>query len=39
MLDHLYSPQMSELIVRILNFNQSVLAKDDSPYSANSQPL
>ena len=35
MLDHLYSPQMSELIVRILNFNQSVLTRDDSPYSSN----
>ena len=35
MLDHLYSPQMSELIVRILNFNKNVLTKDDSPYSSN----
>jgi len=30
MLDHLYSPQMSEIFVRLLNFNKSVLTRKDS---------
>ena len=39
MLEHLYSPQMSELIVRILNFNSNVLSRGgDSPYSSNGTP-
>ena len=34
MLDHLYSPQMSDIIVRLLNFNSSVLTRRDSPTSS-----
>ena len=30
MLDHLYSPQMSEIYVRMLNFNKSVFTRKDS---------
>ena len=29
MVDHLYSPQMSDIFVRLLNFNQSVFIKKD----------
>ena len=29
MLDHLYSPQMSEIYVRMLNFNKSVFTRKD----------
>lgn len=31
MLDHLHSPQMSEIIVRLLNFNQNVFTLKDNP--------
>lgn len=27
MLDHLYSPQMSDIFVRLLNFNKSVFTR------------
>ena len=32
MIEHLYSPLMSDVIVRLLNFNQSVLRKDSDDY-------
>ena len=34
MLDHLYSPQMSDLFVKLLNYNKSVLTKKEQPSSS-----
>ena len=34
MLDHLYSPQMSDILVRLLNFNKSVFMRKDSSISS-----
>lgn len=36
MLDHLYSPQMSDIFVRLLNFNRSVFAKKEGSPKSNS---
>jgi len=36
MLDHLYSPQMSDIFVRLLNFNKSVF-NDIQPLSSRDE--
>ena len=36
MLDHLYSPQMSEIYVRMLNFNKSVFTRKDTASQSES---
>ena len=35
MLDHLYSPQMSDIFVRLLNFNKSVFTPKDPDSSSS----
>ena len=41
MVDHLYSPQMSDIFVRLLNFNKSVFTRlsSQSPVSSSEESM